>query len=124
MKQIVLSLILGLILPIIFFMAIGITTDYMSPSSLTEIKIYDQPAPGILLSPFSLPIYLDIILKENRIAPFIFDTTLFRISSLVLFNWTLYGTIAYFVLGKLKMFRNTPENETVPPPPPNFEQRI
>jgi hypothetical protein len=62
-------------------MTIGIMTDYMSPSALTEVKIYGEPAPGILLAPFSIPIYLDILLKQKRIAPEIFDTFWFRFSA-------------------------------------------
>jgi len=101
MRRIILSIILGLILPFICFMAIGITTDYMSPSSLTEIRFCNQPAPGILLAPFSISIYLDVCLKEKRIAPYIFDTFLFRFTSLILFNWVLYGFIIYLVLGRI-----------------------
>jgi hypothetical protein len=86
-------------------MAIGITTDYMSPSPLTEIKIYSQSAPGILLAPFSISIYLDIFLKQQSIMPYIFDTFLFRFLSFILYNWALYGLIIYFILGRLGRFK-------------------
>jgi hypothetical protein len=123
MKRFVLSIILGLILPFVCFLAIGIMTDYMSPSSLTEIKIYNQPAPGILLAPFSIPIYLDIILKEKQIAPSIFDTFLFRILSFILFNWGFYGIIIYLVLGKFSRFkRQKTIFSEIPPLPPKFGQ--
>ncbi len=123
MKRITLSIILGLVLPFVCFMAIGITTDYMSPSSLTEIRIYNEPAPGILLAPFSLPFYLDIFLKESRIVPYIFDNFWFRFTSFILFNWVLYGFIIYLILGRLARFKNQKIvfSET-PPQPPNFEQ--
>lgn len=124
MKRLILSIILGLIAPFACFMAIGITTDYMSPSVLTEIKILNQPAPGLLLAPFSIPFYLDIFLKEKRIAPYIFDTFWFRFSSFILFNWVLYGFIIYLILGKLNRFKEpkTICSET-PPAPPNFKER-
>lgn len=124
MKRVILSIILGLIAPFACFMAIGITTDYMSPSVLTEIKVLNQPAPGLLLAPFSIPFYLDIFLKEKRIAPYIFDTFWFRFSSFILFNWVLYGFIIYLILGKLNRFKE-PKNiySETPPLPPNFKER-
>lgn len=122
MKRIVISIILGLILPIVFFVGIGFSTDYMTPSYLTDIKIFGQNAPGILLAPFSLPIYLDIFLKEKRIAPFIFDTLLFRISSLILFNWIIYGFLMYWILGKFSRFRQQKQQYSETPPlPTEFE---
>lgn len=123
MKRVILSTILGLILPFVCFMGIGITTDYMSPSILTEIKLFNQSAPGLLLAPFSIPFYFDIFLKEKRIAPYIFDTFLFRFSSFILFNWALYGFIIYLVLGKLNRFKDLKViySET-PPLPPHFEE--
>jgi hypothetical protein len=102
-------------------MAIGITTDYMPRSPLTEIKLFNQSAPGILLAPFSIPIYFNIFLKEKRIAPFIFETLLFRLSSLILFNWVLYGFIIYLVLGRLSRFKKQKFIYSEPPLPPEFE---
>ncbi len=124
MRRIVLSIIFGLIFPLVCFMTIGITTEnYMSPSALTEIKIYDQAAPGFLLAPFSIPIYLDIYLKQKQIAPEIFDTFWFRFSSLILFNWMFYEILIYLLLGRLKRFkkRKILFSDT-PPPPPKFKQ--
>ena len=105
-------------------MAIGITTDYMSPSALTEISIKGQPAPGILLAPFSLPIYFDIFVKEEEIAPAIFDMFWFRFSSFILFNGVLYGIIIYLLLGRLARFKKQKVwGSEVPPQPPTFEQK-
>jgi hypothetical protein len=124
MWRVILSIISGLIIPFVCFMAIGITTDYMQPSALTEIKIFDEPAPGILLAPFSIPIYCWIFLKTGRIAPQIFDTFWFRFSSLILFNWILYGIIFYFLLGYLKRFKKQKAIVSDAPPPPVFEQKL
>jgi len=123
MRRIILSAILGLIFPFVCFMTIGIATDYMPPSALTEIKFYGQPAPGFLLAPFSIPIYLDIYLKQKLIAPKIFDTFLFRFSSFIFFNWMLYGILIYLLLGRLKQFKKQKILfSDTPPPPPKFEQ--
>jgi hypothetical protein len=119
--RIILSIILGVIFPFVSFMTIGIMTDYMSPSALTEVKIYGEPAPGILLAPFSIPIYLDILLKQKRIAPEIFDTFWFRFSSLILFNGALYGSIIYLLLGRLARFKTRKFSGSDSPPPPTFE---
>lgn len=120
MVRIIISIILGIIFPFVCFMAIGITTDYMSPSSLTEIRIYDEPAPGILLAPFSVPIYLDIVFNKKRIAPEIFDTFWFRFLSLILFNRALYGIIIYLFLGRLERFKKQKVLVSNTPPPPEF----
>ena len=124
MKRITLSIILGLCLPFVCFMAIGISTDYMPPSPLTEVKLFNQSAPGILLAPFSIPIYLDIFLKEKSITPYIFDNFLFRFSLFILFNWVLYGFIIYLVSGRLSRFKKQPLNYSEPPRPPSFEKTI
>lgn len=122
MKRFLYSMILGLLFPFSCFMAIGIATDYMTPSVLTEIKIFDQPAPGLLLAPFSIPFYLDIYLREKRIAPYFFDTFLFRFSSLIFFNWGLYGCLFYLFFGKLKRFGKSKIVASGNPPlPPTFE---
>ena len=124
MNRFIISIILGLILPFICFVGIGITTDYMTPSFLTEIKMLGESAPGLLLAPFSLPFYLDIFLQKNQILPNIFDTFLYRFSFFILFNWVLYGLIIYWVLGKLPRFKKNKIIFSEPPPPPSFEQRI
>ena len=120
MKRLALSTILGIVFPVISFIAIGSATDYMQPSVLTEIIIYDEPAPGLLLAPFSIPIYFDILARHYRIATAIFDTFWFRLLSLILFNWLLYGIIIYILLGCLKRFRKQPSQSWESPPPPNI----
>lgn len=122
MKRLVLSIILGIVFPVVGFILIGSTTDYMQPSALTEIKMFDEPAPGLLLAPFSLPIYFDIFVKQKHIAPEIFDTFWFRLLSMILFNWFLYGVVTYIVLGRLKGFKK--QNAEIcqsPPSPPIFD---
>ena len=119
MKRLTLSIILGLVFPFVCFIAIGVSTDYMTPSFLTEVEISGQSAPGILLAPFSLPFYVAIILNKNKIVPHIFDTFLFRFLFFILFNWILYGFIIYLILGKLRK-RKIRQSSKTPPPPPKF----
>lgn len=103
-------------------MTIGVSADYMLPSHLTEIKIYGESAPGLLLAPFSIPIYLEITLKKKQILPEIFDTSLFRLSSLILFNWALYGIVIYFLLNWFKQFKRSNDSTfSSPPSPPEFD---
>lgn len=121
MKRIVLSIILGFVFPIICLVILGFIGDYL-PESLMLTKLSGEPAPGILLAPFMIPIYVDIFLKQNQIAPIIFDNFLFRFSSFTLFNWVLYGFTIYFILGKLKRFTKLEILYSETPPPPRFEE--
>jgi hypothetical protein len=116
------SVILGIVIPVIGFVTLEMATDLMNPSALTKIAIFDESAPGLLLAPFSLPIYFSIWVRYARILPDIFDTFVFRATSIVLFNWLLYGLIMYFLLGRLKWFRRqNNEASSLPPRPPRFD---
>ena len=46
MARILLSIIFGIVFPVVCFMTIGIATDYIQPSILTEIRMFGQPASG------------------------------------------------------------------------------
>ena len=121
MKRIVFAIILGFVFPTICLVILGFIGDYL-PEFLMLTKVNSEPAPGILLAPFTLPVYMDIFLKQNHIAPMIFDNFLFRFSSFILFNWVLYGFIFYFILGKLKRFKKSEILYSETPPPPKFEK--
>jgi hypothetical protein len=123
MRRIIISIILGIIFPIVCFIAIGITTDFLLPrrSIFTEISIYGESAPGILFAPFSMPIYFVIYATKARIAPGIFDAKWFRLFAVILFDWVPYGLIIYWLLGRLERFKKQKEfGTTAPPPPPTF----
>lgn len=83
MWRIILSIILGVLIPVIYGVILPFGEGYISDSWM-DTKFYGQPAPGILLAPFSIPIYFDIFVKAHRILPFIFDTIWFRTSSFIL----------------------------------------
>lgn len=122
MWRIIISILLGLLLPFTYFMVVGPLSDLMSPSYLTDIKIFGESAPGILFAPFALPFYLGIMLSHYRIFPEVFDSFLFRILSFIFFNWALYGFLSYYILGKLKWFKEKEIQYSEPPPPNlNFE---
>lgn len=119
--RILLSIVLGIVFPIISLIVLAFISEYLPPSALVLIRIYDQPAPGILFAPFSMPMYFSIFVKYHRVMPFIFDTFLFRLLSSILFNWTLYGTIFYFLLGFLPRFKKQKISYSeTPPSPPEF----
>lgn len=119
MKRILLAIILGFLFPLICLIILIFIGDL--PESLMLAKINSEPAPGILLAPFMIPVYFDIFLKQKHITPFIFDNVLFRVSSFILFNWALYGIVSYFILGRLKRFRRLKNTYSEPPLPPTFE---
>lgn len=122
MRRVIISIILGLVFPFVCLMAIGAISDYL-PKSLTELKIGYETGPGIIWMPFMLPLNLLDILTTFRIIkrPFsnLFIYSFFAF--FVLFDWILYGTIFYWLLGRFKKFQKQPaafsEN---PPPPPEF----
>lgn len=122
MKRIVLSIILGILLPFTLIVIIGFSSDYfLSESIWTDMKINGQPAPGILFIPFFIPLYLETYLQQQRIAPNLVDNPFFRASTLILFDWILYGFISYWILGKFKRFRREkPVYSETPPEPPEF----
>jgi len=120
MWRIILSIIFGIIFPLACVAMLAFTEKYI-PSALMLSSFHGKPAPGILLAPFLLPVYFDIFVKEERILPLIFDTFWFRVISVVLFDWLLYGTIIYFILGRFKRFKKkSVEVSSEPPPPPLF----
>jgi hypothetical protein len=121
MKRVVFAVILGFVFPVVCLMILGIIGDYL-PESLMLAKMLGEPAPGLLVAPFTISVYLDILLKQKHIAPIIFDNFLFRFSSFVFFNWVLYGIISYLILGKLKRFKRAKIEFSETPPPPNFEE--
>ena len=120
MRRIIFSIILGIVTPVSYLALMAFIEDFL-PAGLMITTFYGQKAPGLLLAPFTLPIYFDIFVKAERFAPLIFDTPFFRLVTFILFDWALYGLISYFVLGRLKRFkkRTVTASET-PPPPPNF----
>lgn len=103
-------------------MVVGPISDMFPVTVLTEFELYNEPAPGILFMPFFIPAFLSIFLKYHQILPFIFDTVWFRVSSFILFNWGLYGIIAYFVLGRFKRFKKQEKVVSDEPPPPSLYQ--
>ncbi len=122
MLRIILSIILGVLIPVVYALALSLGEGYISERWISA-KFYGQSAPGVLLAPITLPVYFDIFTKENRILPFIFDTVWFRLSSFILFNWILYGLIAYVILGRFKRFRKQSATASPEPPsPPEFER--
>ncbi len=124
MKRVLIAIVLGFVFPVICLVILGIIGNYL-PEFLMLTTMQGEPAPGILLAPFSIPIYLDIFIKQNHIAPIIFDNFLFRFTSFAFFNWCLYEIIIYLILGRLKRFKKSEiiYSET-PPSPSNFERTI
>ena len=118
--RILFSIILGIVFPLICLIILAFIGEYLPPA-LTAMEIYDEPAPGIIFAPFTIPIYFEIFVKHHRIMPFIFNTFLFRFLSLILFNWILYGMILYHLLGFLPRFKKQKISYSeTPPSPPEF----
>lgn len=127
MRRIIFSIVFGLIFPLVCFFTIMTADSYfLPPSILTTSRIDGEVAPGILYAPFSIPIYVEIILKHNGIMimgrgenRFIYFTVF-----LIIFNWILYGVIFYALsvyLTKLKKPKT--EYSEKPPEPPIFEKK-
>lgn len=120
MKRLIFSIILGLVFLLVCFITIGIASEFMPETVWTLTKFRGESAPGILFIPFSIPIYFDILVRQERILPRIFDTVWFRISSLILFNWILYGVLGYWFIGRVQKLRMK-KNYSNEPPPPSYE---
>ena len=120
MQRIIFSFFFGIIFPTVCFLSIGTATDFMPRSVLTVLHINGESAPGILLSPFSIPIYLGILMNQTAFLPEFCKTAWFRISLIVLFDWTLYGMLFYIIWGKIKFRKNGNLVSEKPPDPPIF----
>jgi len=120
MRRIILSIILGIVFPVVCMMAIGAMSDYL-PKPLTELNFSGKLLPGILYVPFTIPLFCVAILRAYEILPPYSETIWHFLALFILFDWILYGTLSYLVLGRLKRFKkrivSASEN---PPPPPAF----
>ncbi len=114
----ILSIILGVLIPVVYTVPLLFGEGYI-PEKWMFTTFYGQTAPGGLLAPISVPIYFYIFAKENRVLPLVLNAPWFRASSFVLFNWILYGLIAYLILGRFKRFGKRSASAT---PPPEFEK--
>lgn len=121
MFRLIFSIVFGLIFPFVCFITIGIASDFIPETVWTEIRFRGESAPGILLIPFSIPIYFDIFANQERILPQIFGTIWFRISSMILFNWALYGVLIYWLIGRVQKSRMKKTYSHEPPPPTSYE---
>ncbi len=67
MQRIIYAIILGLVFPMVCLVILGIIGDYL-PESLMLAKLNNEPVPGILLFPFSIPVYMaiqDFLIKRK-----------------------------------------------------------
>ena len=121
MRRSTLAIILGIVLPLCWLILTGIFSYLVFIPPLTDIRINGEIAPGLLFVPVLLPVYIDILMRQSGILPAMLDSAGFRIISLILFNWVVYGIIFYLLLGKLKRFKKQTA-DSQPPAPPVFNQ--
>jgi len=120
MRRIIFSIILGIVFPFICLIIFSWASNYL-PDGLVILRFYGVKAPGILAAPFAIPVYLEIFVKAHRLLPKVLNNFWFSIIFFILFDWILYGTIFYFVLGRFKRFKKkTVETSPEPPEPPQF----
>lgn len=120
MLRIILSIILGILFPIISLLVLSLLSPILPDFFSDDIEIFGEKAPGILPSPFFIAIYLDIFFRHYNLFPYITNTFWFRLISLISTNLGLYGIIAYFILGKFKRFKKPNISASNEPPPPNL----
>ena len=122
MRRISLSIMFGFLFPFACLTTVATISVYI-PQRLIVSRFYGQPAPGIIVAPFALPVYASIFIEEKQILPPILDIFWFRVILFVLFNWCFYGTIFYIILGRFKIFKKkSAACSNKPPPPPLFSK--
>jgi hypothetical protein len=100
------AIILGVVFPAIWLILTGVISYLVFLPPLTDFRINGELVPGLLFMPVLIPVYFDILMRQYGILPSMFASIGFRVLSLILFNWIVYGIIFYLLLGKLNRFKN------------------
>ena len=101
--RLLLSGILGFILPLSYVFAFSVVSDYLG-----------RPAPNFLVYPFGWPRPLWIFFLGHQPTD---DDIAFGIVFLVVCNIVLYGTFVYLTLFAIKVLRRKPAELSSPPLP-------
>ncbi|MBL8182428.1 MAG: hypothetical protein JNL64_12550 [Blastocatellia bacterium] len=123
MKRLFVSVILGILFPIVYTIIAGTLTDVFPGRFSQEMFVFDKPMPGPILAPTLFPFYFESWLASNRYFGWSgrLDTFWYR-TTLLMIPFALYSAIAY---GLLRLI-GYPKAKTVagiqePPPPPASE---
>ncbi|NJM53477.1 MAG: hypothetical protein HC846_08870 [Blastocatellia bacterium] len=124
MKRILLSILCGILFPILYMAIIGSIDDFVFPNyDLTTREIYGQASMGLILAPIAIPLWIYDFIRFNQYFGLreFFDTFWFRLIWTVGFNISLYTILSYFLLWYLGNRKSsTQTNYQNPPSPPQF----
>lgn len=128
MKRILLSILGGVLFPIILTFLIGFFAafvEWLFPQiNLMDMQVKGQASPGLIFAPIAVPFWIyDYIRFYNYFGlRYIFDTVWFRTTWTLGFNFLLYTILTYLLLCYFKLFGKPSSfvSENPPPPPPKF----
>lgn len=124
MKRILISILCGVLFPILYMVIIGSIDDFIFPQyDLTTREVYGQASMGLILAPIAIPFWVDDYIRFNQYfgLRMYLDTFWFRLIWTVGFNISLYTILSYFLFGYLGFFKSAEQsNFQNPPLPPQF----
>lgn len=124
MKRILLSMLTGILFPILYMILIGTFHALLfSKYDLISMEIYGQSTMGLFLTPVALPVWMyDFIKFHNHFGYGIYlDTLWFRLLLMLGFNFSLYAILSYFLFSYFGWFSSIKAlTYQQPPKPPEF----
>jgi len=127
MKRIILSILGGIIFPILYTFIAGFLAALISWSfpqyNLMDMQVKGQASPGLIFAPIAIPFWIYDHIRFYRFfgLRYIFDTVWFRVTWTLGFNFLLYSGLTYLFLWYFSLFK---QSELFvhqdPPPPPQF----
>jgi hypothetical protein len=120
MKRIIIAILGGIFLPVILTLLAATIAWLLPQYNLVTIYINGNPAPGLILAPVSIPIYIYDYLNLNYHP--VFGTFWFRTIWFFGFDFVLYALLTYLAVSYFGLFqpKEKLKYSTEPPPPPKF----
>lgn len=115
MRQIILSIIGGFVLPIGYsLIAVAITL------LLPQYNLAGYEVPGLLFVPVFFAVNIHEAVRKQVTLPPVFNSDLFQFTMVLISAATLYTGLSYLILTAISLSRSKPKKEELPPSPPLF----
>lgn len=122
MKRIIISILGGILFPLLYTVLAAAITDLLLPRyNLDTMQVAGEPTMGLVFAPVAIPFWLYNYIRFYNFFGFriVFDTMIFRAILFAGFNVILYTFLTYLLLWYFGLFKQQKlENYQKPPPPP------
>lgn len=119
MKRIIISILGGILFPILYTVAAGIICEFVLPQyKLDTMLVANEPSIGLIFAPIAIPVWLYNYIHFYNFFGYRYylDTIIFRTFLFLGFNITLYTFLTYLLLWYFSLFKKT-ETKTYQDPP-------